>query len=1256
MTLDASSRLKFTGERFLPELRGEIAYEHLHRYALCLSVVAGKTVLDIASGEGFGSSMLARTARSVAGVDIDETSIAHAQATYGSVCNNLSFVRGDCYEIPSANAAFDVVVSFETIEHIADQGRMLTEVRRVLKPNGLFICSTPDKDIYSLHRDYVNEFHVKELSRPEFESLIGAHFKYSKYYGQRMGLASFITSSEANEAASRTARSFAAFTREHNTAVEGAADLLLPRYCLAFCSDHALTVPQVAPSIFLDKHDDLFVDHDEKIQWARRSESENQANQLLAIRLSSEISDRDRLIADAHIENKRQTTGLRSEIENRDRQIAQDRAANERHSTWLQSQVEDRDRQIAQDRAANERHSTWLQSQVEDRDRQIAEDRAASERHTTSLQLEIDNRDRQIAAARAENVLRLNNIQTEILKRDQLMAETRVASEAEFARLQSEITTRDQLISDERRSQAHQVMAYQDEVSQHKDLLLKLKRSSSWRVTAPFRILSRQVREVLRAGRRQVTKVIWREPARLIRRLKKSTRKRVTKVREHVEFQRTLPAGISKWLVAYLSWRYQRDEVDVVYNSIGTLAAMQGSVLDVDALKSDQSMVALVKEIAASSQLIAPLQRPDASIVIPVHNALLHTLMCLRTLFAHPSRASFEVIIADDASSDATPTAIRQIGGRVHLLRQGSNQGFLLNCNLAAAEAKGRHIVFLNNDTMVLPGWLDELVGTLDSDPKIGLVCSKLLNVDGTLQEAGGIFWSDGSAWNYGRNKNARGSEFNFVKDTDYGSAAAIALPRDRWRDLDGFDEIYQPAYCEDADLAFRMRRAGYRTVYNPFAEVIHHEGVSHGRDESVGIKAHQVTNLRKFSERWQKELARDHHPNGTNVSLASDRSQGKPHILFVDHYVPRFDRDAGSRAIDCYMQLFLDSGFKVTFWPDNQSYDPSYTPRYQRMGIEVVYCVDYRLNFSEWLSERANEFDYAFLSRPDVALKYVDAVRRLSKAEVLYFGVDLYVLRMQAERRVSATPPSEHEIAEVERSELAMWRAADVIYYPSTVECDYVAAKGFRQPIRMLPLIAFSEDQAGPRFDANARAEDVTRLVTFVGGFQHKPNVDGIIWFCSEVWPRIRAHVGGIRLTIVGSNPTPAVLALAAQDVTVTGYVSDAELNEIYSKTDVVVAPLRFGAGVKGKVLEALNIGIPLVTTSFGAQGIPGLTEVCSVVDDASCFADAVVAILDGTVNVTELSQRERSVIKEHFSTEAVRAAFALDVPEMRTLASARS
>lgn len=214
--------LTFTGERFLPECAGEMVYEHWHRYLIVRDHVQGKRVLDVASGEGYGSHLLAGTAASVTGVDLSADAVDHANVKYGQ--SNLHYVAASCTRIPAPDASFDVIVSFETIEHIVEHEAFMQEVDRLLAPDGLFIISSPNRPEYSERTGYRNEFHVKELDKAELKSLLDARFPAQQWFGQRAAFHSMIwpLDGEATNAAA--------------LATDGATGFPPELYYLVFCA------------------------------------------------------------------------------------------------------------------------------------------------------------------------------------------------------------------------------------------------------------------------------------------------------------------------------------------------------------------------------------------------------------------------------------------------------------------------------------------------------------------------------------------------------------------------------------------------------------------------------------------------------------------------------------------------------------------------------------------------------------------------------------------------------------------------------------------------------------------------------------------------------------------------------------------------------------------------------------------------------------------------------------------------------------
>ena len=622
-------------------------------------------------------------------------------------------------------------------------------------------------------------------------------------------------------------------------------------------------------------------------------------------------------------------------------------------------------------------------------------------------------------------------------------------------------------------------------------------------------------------------------------------------------------------------------------------------------------------------------ENPLVSIIIPVYNQVTYTYNCLHSIIENTKDVSYEIIIADDVSSDATKH-LKKLAENVTIIRNNRNMGFLKNCNNAAEKARGKYILFLNNDTQVNDNWLSSLIVLIESDSKIGMVGSKLVYPDGRLQEAGGIIWSDGSGWNYGRMDDPNKPEYCYVKDVDYISGASLMIKKDLWQQIGGFDERYAPAYCEDSDLAFQVRDLGYRVVFQPLSIVTHYEGISNGTDVSQGIKQYQVENSVKFRNKWNKEL--EGQPEGPDsLFYARDRSNHKKTILVIDHYVPMYDRDAGSRTTYQYIKMFLQKGFNVKFIGDNYYPMQPYTSQLEQLGVEVLYGTWYAQNIFEWIGNNKKFIDFAYVTRPHIVIKYIDFLRDQTNIKIMYYGCDLAALRLRREYELTNQEEIREEAESWEEKEFYIMKKADVSYYPSYVEVDYI--KGIDPTIHVKPFNIFAYDEFKKDLPLNFKDR---KGLMFVGGFAHGPNIDAAIWFVTQVYPLIREKEK-IPFYIVGSNPTDEVKALANDDIIVTGFVSDEELDRIYSNCKMAVVPLRYGAGVKGKVIEALYNGMPLVTTSIGAEGIVGASKVMEIVDGEREFAQSILRLYHRNDLLEKMSVNTQAFVKKYFSMEAV-------------------
>ena len=622
-------------------------------------------------------------------------------------------------------------------------------------------------------------------------------------------------------------------------------------------------------------------------------------------------------------------------------------------------------------------------------------------------------------------------------------------------------------------------------------------------------------------------------------------------------------------------------------------------------------------------------EEPRVSVIIPVYNQLDFTLGCLQSIAEHKPDCSFEVIVADDCSTDDTGDVIPPISG-IRYIRNPENLGFIRSCNHASEHARGEFVFFLNNDTQVTAGWLDSLVAVFDQHWDAGIVGSRLLFPDGKLQEAGGIVWDDASGWNFGRLDDPEKPEFNYLKEVDYVSGAALMIRRSLLTTLGRFDERFVPAYYEDTDLAFAVRDAGYKVFMQPRSNIVHFEGVTNGTETGSGIKRYQVENQGKFLAKWQSVLSRDHFPNAENLFLARDRSRFKTTVLVVDHYVPHYDRDAGSRSTWQYLQLMVSAGFNVKFIGDNFFRHEPYATELENIGIEVLCGNDYARNWQQWIIDNAPAIDVIYLQRPHISENYLPVINQLEhRPKIIYFGHDLHFLRLERQHEVEHDPQLASEAALWKQREFDIFHQVDLVYYPSEVEVSRIKQEMPQAQVKAIPLYIFEKDGTED-YDS-----DVRKDLLFVGGFNHTPNVDAVKWFIQKVFPQVTASLPDIKLHVVGSNMPGDINDLGGGNVIMHGFLEDEQLDALFSSIRLSVVPLRYGAGVKGKVLESMHKGVPVVTTSIGAEGIPK-AEDCMCVSSIDDYGASVIRLYQDHDELNRMSNSARLLISEHFSLQA--------------------
>ncbi|MGA0588072.1 glycosyltransferase [Dyella sp. KRB-257] len=657
----------------------------------------------------------------------------------------------------------------------------------------------------------------------------------------------------------------------------------------------------------------------------------------------------------------------------------------------------------------------------------------------------------------------------------------------------------------------------------------------------------------------------------------------------------------------------------------GTLARIRQEFRPTATHDQTLSLIALDEPFAPFA-LPAP-QRPRVSVVIPVHGRREYTVACLRSLARHGARVPFETIVVDDASPDDTLDVLAGVEG-LRLIANRHNLGFVGSCNAGAAEARGDCLVFLNNDTQVTSGWMDALLRCFAERAQCGIAGSRLVYPDGRLQEAGALVFADGSGWNVGRFESRHATPYRYRRQTDYVSGAALMIRREVFRRVGGFDTRYAPAYFEDADLAFAVRRLGLQVWYEPASTVVHCEGISAGTDLDAGMKRHQRPNQAVFVEKWASELALQ-PPPGTALERAV-RWKCRGRVLVVDATMPDPARDSGSLRLCEILQLLDELGWSVAFHPDDGRADDPDIDRLGALGCEVLRGADIG-SLPDWLRRHGHRLHAVMLCRHTVAGQYADAVRRHApQARLLFDTVDLHFLREERAAAHTGYDAMAQQAGQSRRSELALVERADVTFVVSPHEKALLAKLAPGARVDVLSNIHHVHEDIPGHADR--------RDLVFLGGAGHPPNVDALRWIAADILPRLRKALPDIRVHALGDMPDPLRRELDVPGLRLHGRVAD--LAPWLDGCLASLAPLRFGAGVKGKINMAMSHGVPVIATTLAVEGMQLQHDRdVLIADDADAFVDAVLRLRNDAILWDRLCASGMENIRRHFSPEQAAA-----------------
>jgi GT2 family glycosyltransferase len=561
-------------------------------------------------------------------------------------------------------------------------------------------------------------------------------------------------------------------------------------------------------------------------------------------------------------------------------------------------------------------------------------------------------------------------------------------------------------------------------------------------------------------------------------------------------------------------------------------------------------------------------EKPTVSVVMVTYGS--ETALQAIDALVTNTEPCYEVVVIDNASPDDTADRITAGLEGATVVRNPDNVGFARGSNQGADLASGGYLSFLNPDVYVAAGWLEPLLDVFSRNAAAGAAQPMFLYPDGRVQEAGSAVDSEGAALSIGDGDDPRGFEYRFTRTVDYGSAACLLVRADLFNELRGFDPAYSPAYYEDADFCFKLAERGFLTIYEPRSRVIHLRGGS-----SDQANALMVANRRVFSDRWRKRLdlrrPLRNAASDPRLRLAARDAENLERILVVDDRVPHYDRGSGDPRMAKLLAEVADLWPKarLTLFAADPQNAERYAPPLLERGIEVA-CADER--FDRWFEQRMSHYSVVLVSRASNIERFDHHLRRTQpQAHRVYDVEALSFRRLEQERSELAKRLRSFEEKGIE--------GADVVLCVSEEEARF-ARELTKAPVFVLPTYA--------DVPAHTRRFDERQGIVFFGGFMAGPggpNEEGAIRLVDELMPTLWQAMPELELEIVGANPTPRVRELQGPRVKVVGFVPDPY--EWLSRARVHVHPLRFGAGIKLKLIDTMAAGLPFVTTPTGAEGL---------------------------------------------------------------------
>lgn len=604
-------------------------------------------------------------------------------------------------------------------------------------------------------------------------------------------------------------------------------------------------------------------------------------------------------------------------------------------------------------------------------------------------------------------------------------------------------------------------------------------------------------------------------------------------------------------------------------------------------------------------------ENPEVSIIIPVYNQIRYTLNCLYTIDQFDRDIQKEIIIINDKSTDHTLEYLKKING-ITVIDNPENLGFLRNVNKGIHAAKGEYVYLLNNDVEVQENYLSSLLNVFSNKDNVGAVGSKMIFADNTLQEAGCLIFENTEIVNLGRCEAIDTPKYNFLRKVDYCSGCSLLFKRvDGSGNLNLLDEAFLPAYYEETDLCQRFKyEQGLDIYYQPGSEIIHFENISYtGKDNGKELLLQK--NREIFMSRWNQYFTNTRFLDKGNTNNLNAFYK-KPNVLILEELIPKPDKDSGSRRFLEIIKILQKNQHRIILAVKQlNDEDDVYVNFFRGIGVEVckdfVNAQDRIVKVKDQVHEALQFVDIVWIFRPtgfDFWYKMIQ--EKLAGQKIIYDMVDLHYLRMERENEyIAITKDRKKEMKFFRETEYAAMKTADVVVSISDEEKRIVSGQGIQNEK------IFTVSNIHEPVKAQEVAYSEREGLLFIGGFYHMPNMDAVKFLYENIMPLVWAKDAAIKINILGPDfPEEIKQQYNSDRFCILGYQKSVDY--WFENSRIFVAPLRYGAGVKGKIGQALEFSLPVVTTEIGAEGMGLVDGVSALVsgNNAEHFADKILEL----------------------------------------------